>query len=128
LLSEQKTFNKKIAGTWRLAPYPRDDSFIRLEVGEDFSGLFVATKNNPNYEGDKIHVFEDDEGNVRQMNGTSNLDKWMSVVEPGSVIRIKRLNDRKIGKPKPLQVFEVYIWDEQTTKSEKTNKNLGGDG
>jgi hypothetical protein len=115
---EQKTFNKADV-VWRLLPYPRNESFVKLEVGEEFKGIYVSSKPNPNFKDEKIHVFEDDEGNVRQMNGTANLDRWLSVVDPGSYVKVVRVKDKKIGQPKPLQVFEVYVPESEGSWGEK---------
>ena len=108
---EQQSIDKK-EGSWVKAEYPRDDSFFKLEVGEQFIGLYVATKKNPNFENEVIHVFEDNEGVVRQMNGVTNLDRWMSGIEGGTRVKIVRIEDLKVGKPKSLHRFEVYLWKE----------------
>lgn len=107
-----QTILDKNKGHWIPAVYPVDESIVRLEVGEQFIGRYVAAKPNPTFENEVIHVFEDEAGVVRQMYGVTNLDRWMSGIDPGVMVKIVRIDDMKIGKPKPLQRYEVFLWEE----------------
>lgn len=104
-------------GQWELLELPKDESFIKLKVGENLVGIFVATRQNTSFPNEVIHVFETDEVNddgeqiIRQMNGTTNLDRWMSLVSPGDRVKVSRKEDKKLhGQPKPLQMYEVRVW------------------
>lgn len=107
----QKTF---VEDDWVLVDRPFDESFIKLDVGDELVARFVGSKPNPNYKDELIHVFEDlDSEDKRQLNGTTDLDRWMSAVESGSIVRIVRLKDKKLpvvdGVPrKPLQMYKVW--------------------
>ena len=113
MVDGQQSIDKKDSGCWVKADFPKDESFFKLDVGEQFIGMYVATKKNPTFENDVIHVFEDHDGVIRQMNGVTNLDRWMSGIDPGTKVKIVRIEDLKVGKPNPLQRFEVYIWKEE---------------
>jgi len=103
---------------WVLVDRPRDESFIKLDVGDELVARFVGSKPNLNFKDEKIHVFEDlDTDEKRQLNGTTDLDRWMEGVEPGCRVRIVRLKDKKLpsvgGVPrKPLQVYKVWKKEE----------------
>jgi len=97
---------------WVLAPYPVDESFVKLEIDEEFIGRYTGSKPNPNFKDDLIHVFEDINGDIKQINGTTNLDRWISVIDPGNMVKIRRFKDKIIGQPKPLQVYKVWIQEE----------------
>jgi hypothetical protein len=91
----------------------RDENVIELDVGEEFIGFFVHSKENPAFKDKLIHVFESDNGNMRMMYGVTNLDRWMKQVSPGTRVRIKREDDRKVGKAKPLHMFRVWVREEK---------------
>jgi len=100
-------------GGWVEVEIPRDESVVELDVGEEFIGVFVGSKPNPNFEGELIHVFQTDNGNMRMMYGKTNLDRWMKNVPNGVRVRVKRFDDKRIGQPKPLHVYKVWIWEEK---------------
>jgi len=106
----QKMLNDE--GCWKEVEIPKDENIIELSIGEEFVGLFAGSKPNPSFDGELIHVFETDNGNMRMMYGKTNLDRWMKNVSPGSMVKISRLEDRKVGQPKPLHMFKVWIWEE----------------
>lgn len=100
-------------GCWVEVELPRDENIVELEVGEEFIGLFVESKPNPAFENEVIHEFRDESKNKRIMYGKKNLDRWMKQVDPGSRVRVKRFEDRKVGQPKPLHMFKVWKWEEK---------------
>jgi len=109
-LNQKQIDNGK--GGWKLVEVPKPENVVELDVDEEFIGVFVGSKPNPNFEGELIHVFETEGGNMRMMYGKTNLDRWMEQVSPGTRVRVKRLDDKKIGQPKPLHVFRVWIWED----------------
>jgi hypothetical protein len=99
-------------GGWVEVELPKDENVIELEVGEEFIGIYAGVKPNPTFKNDVIHVFETENGNVRMMYGKTNLDRWLKVIDFGNRVKIKRLEDKKIGQPKPLQIFKVWVWED----------------
>lgn len=98
-------------GEWVLVPPPKDKSFFALEVGDEFIGTFILRKPNPTFIDHWIYVMEQDDGEIKQINSTTNLDKWMKIRKPGERLKIVRGADLKLpGKPKPLQRFQVFLW------------------
>jgi hypothetical protein len=101
-------------GGWVLAKYEKDDSFKNLEVGEEFVGVYVSQ--DKNYLGKIFYILQEEEGEMRKMNDTTNLNKWMHNIEPGDRIKIVRLPDKKLPQAhsseprKPLQMYKVYVW------------------
>ena len=94
---------------WHEVVIPKPEDVVELEVGGEFVGTFVGSKPNENFEGEIIHMFETSAGNMRMMYGKTNLNRWMEQVSPGSLVRIKRLEDKRVGQPKPLHMFKVWI-------------------
>ena len=110
----QRVIDNEGSGGWKEVVLPPDENVISLGVGEEFVGLYVGTKDNPNFEGDLIHMFETESGNLRMMYGKTNLDRWMDAVSPGSWVKIRRLDDRKVGQPKPLHMFKAVSYTHLT--------------
>lgn len=94
---------------WVEVELPRDENTIELEVGEEFIGVYVGSKPNYAFEDEVIHIFETEMGNMRKMYGKANLDRWMKAVALGSRVKIRRLEDKRIGQPKPLHMFKVWV-------------------
>ena len=100
-------------GTWVEVVLPKSEDVIELGVNEEFIGTYVGTKPNETFEDSVIHVFETESGNLRMMYGKTNLDRWMRAVGFGSRVCVKRLDDKRIGQPKPLHMFKVWVWSDK---------------
>jgi len=105
---------KEEQGKWVLADYDKDESFIKLDVGEEVVGRLAAKKEN--YLGNLYYIIEKEDDEIIKISDTTNLHKWMANIEPGDRLKIKRKPDRKLpqvdGEPKqPLQMYEVYVWN-----------------
>ena len=99
-------------GGWVAVVLPHDENVIELGVGEEFIGVYAGTKPNPTFKNEVIHVFETENGNLRMMYGKANLDRWLKAVIFGNRVKILRCEDKKIGQPKPLQVFKIWVWED----------------
>jgi hypothetical protein len=91
---------------WKKEELERDESFIDLKVGESIAGT-LAAKNNGLF--GLYYVIERLDGEIIKLNGSSNLNKWMELHEPGDLIRITRKEDLKIPDPEKndMKRFEV---------------------
>ena len=100
---------KKEDEEWKLAEFPKDESFITLGIGEELIGTLVAKKTN--FYGNPYYIFEKENGEIVKLSGTTNLDRWLEQFEPGDKMKIVHVEDRKSPQPgrKPLQIYEVYV-------------------
>jgi hypothetical protein len=105
---------KEKKGKWILADYEKDESFKNIGIDEELIGTFLAR--DKNYLGNTFYIIEEEDGNIRKINDTTNLNKWMTSIEPGDKIRIIRHPDKKLPQvegsapKKPLQMYEVFVW------------------
>lgn len=108
--------NGKSDGKWIEAEEPKDPNEIRLDVDEEFEGLYMETKPSPVFKDRVVHMFRvKDEKDEKYMYGKSNLDKWLEPVPPGTKVKIKRLKDVHItNQPKPLQKFKLWTWEKNS--------------
>lgn len=100
-------------GRWIEVELPKDENVIDLEVGGEFIGKFLETKPSEVFEGDFYHNFETLDGSIKKMYGKANLDRWLSGIKPGTMVKIKRFDDKKVGQPKAMQRFKVWAWQEE---------------
>ena len=121
---EQRSIDNKMDG-WVELERPKDESFVKLEVDEVFVGRYASSKDNPNFPDEKIHVFQLlDSDDIKQFNGTVDFDRWISILKPGDIVFIRRLENQNLpnvnGKiRKPMQVYKFW------KKKEKSNESQG---
>ena len=99
-------------GHWERREPPRDESFFKLDIDETLVGRLISKKENETFPGEMIYIFDEkDSGEIKKLNGTTDLDRWMTQYEEGDYLKIHRLKDIILpNKPKPLQKYEVDIW------------------
>lgn len=99
-------------GIWKEIVAPKDETYIKLEVGEILIGFFVSSVESEIYDGNLIHTFQKrDTDEIVKINGTVNLDRKLSMVDNGDLLRIERLEDKKMKPPKnDLQIYHVDKW------------------
>ena len=108
---------KQSRGNWR--PLQKPSDFIQMEIGETIVIRYVSSEKSEVYEKNHIHTVDLNVKNVgdpelQKMSG-KDLDNWFlnsEDIEPGVVLRVKRIEDKKIpNKPKPLHRYEKEIWE-----------------
>ena len=98
-------------GHWEKVEPIRDEKFKKLEVGESLICIFVGRQPNTNFPNDLIYTVEIEDGSVKNINGTVDLDENMADVDNGEKIKITRLEDRpKQRQMKAKQIYKVERW------------------
>jgi len=83
-----------------------------IAIGETLVGKYISERTNPLFKTDVMWTFmtfEKVDGTpvMREIYETTDLKRWMSLFEPGDVLCIRRLDDKKM--PPPMHDKKMYV-------------------
>ena len=91
---------------WERDPKPESNiKYVTLEVGDSVEGTYDDKKKSKF--DNNVYLIKDNEGKITGVNSAGDLDDWMRNRKPGSLIRIRCVDEKDTGKPNPMKLFEV---------------------